>query len=200
MITELVGWTKEVFSPLGGVGLFILAFMESSFFPVPPDILLIVLTLQNPSNYLWLALICTIGSVLGALFGYGIGYVGEMFILKKIFSEEKIQRTHALFHKYDYWAILIAAFTPLPYKVFTIAAGVFRIKIKGFIIASAIGRGVRFFIVALLTAKFGELMVKIFDTYLLYITVIGLFILAVFLIFKRKKIKEKWNKVREYMF
>jgi len=200
MLTELVDWTTHTFAPLGTIGLFILAFIESSFFPVPPDVLLIVLTLQDPSSYLWLTLICTIGSVLGTLFGYLIGYIGEVVILKKFFSEEKIQKTHALFKKYDYWAILIAAFTPIPYKVFTIAAGVFRIKIKGLITASLIGRGARFFIVAFLTAKFGKPIVEIFDKYLLYITIAGLIILIVLLIFNRRRIREKWSRIREYMF
>ncbi len=195
MITELVNWTTQTFAPLGMTGLFVLAFIESSFFPIPPDILLVVLTLQNPSNYLLFALICMLGSVLGALLGYLIGHTGKIVILKKFVSEEKIRKVHSLFQKYDYWAILIAAFAPIPYKVFTIAAGVFKVKIKGFIIASIIGRGLRFFIVALLTAKFGELMVKTFDKYLLYITIIGIIILIILLVFNKKRIKERWYKI-----
>lgn len=200
MLTELVNWTTQTFAPLGLIGLFILAFMESSFFPVPPDVLIIVLTLNNPSNYLLFALIAMIGSVLGSLLGYLIGVIGKEAILKRFVSETKIQKVHSLFKKYDYWAILIAAFTPIPYKVFTIAAGVFKVKIRGMLLASIIGRGLRFFIVALLTAKFGELMVKTFDKYLLYITIIGLIILIILLILNRKKIKEKFSKVKEYVF
>lgn len=200
LINKIVEWTTATFAPLGLVGLFFLSFIESSFFPVPPDILIIILTLQNPSQYALIALIATIGSVSGALLGYSIGYIGEIIILKRFFSEKKIQRVHDLFRKYDYWAILIAAFTPLPFKVFTIAAGVFKVKIKGMLIASFIGRGLRFMIVAMLTAKFGEVFVKTFDQYLMYITLSGLVILIVLLLIHRKKIKTRWNKLREFMF
>jgi len=108
LVQRLVDWTTSIFAPLGSTGLFILAFIESSFFPIPPDLLLITLTLNNPALWLWYALVCTIGSVLGGLFGYLIGYWGEMKILSRFVKQEKIDKVHGYFHKYDAWAIFIA--------------------------------------------------------------------------------------------
>ena len=82
----IIEWTEATFAPLGAWGLFILAFIESSFFPIPPDILLIILSLASPEKALFYALICTIGSVLGGMLGYGVGYVGEKAVLERFFS------------------------------------------------------------------------------------------------------------------
>lgn len=154
---ELIDWTLHwANTPYGPWALFVLAFAESSFFPIPPDVLLISLGLLNPANSLWLATITTVGSVLGGMFGYFIGLKGGKPILGKLVKEEKITLVHNYFEKYNAWAIFIAAFTPIPYKVFTIAAGVFYIDFKRFVIASILGRGGRFFIVAILLMFFGE--------------------------------------------
>ena len=177
LVQRLVDWTTSIFAPLGSTGLFILAFIESSFFPIPPDLLLITLTLNNPALWLWYALVCTIGSVLGGLFGYLIGYWGEMKILTRFVKQEKIDKVHGYFHKYDAWAIFIAAFTPIPYKVFTIAAGIFHVEIKRFTIASLIGRGARFFLVAGLVAWKGKEMVNFIDKYFEIITIVGTLVL-----------------------
>ena len=127
---QMTEWTTNVFGPLGGWGLFILAFIESSFFPIPPDILLIILTLANPEMAIIFAAICTVGSVLGGIFGYYIGVAGEHIILEKFIAKDKIEKAHKLFGKYGPWAIFIAGFSPIPYKVFTVAAGVFYIDIS----------------------------------------------------------------------
>ena len=118
LINSLISWTNNTFQ--GWYGLFILAFIESSFFPIPPDLLLIALCLAKPSLGLFFALICTIGSVLGAMFGYGIGYYGGKPLLLRLFSSSKVSKVHNLFERYEAWAIFIAGFTPIPYKVFTI--------------------------------------------------------------------------------
>ena len=153
----LIEWTNRTF--VGAYGLFVLAFIESSFFPVPPDLVLIALSLAEPSLALYFALICTIGSVLGAMFGYGIGYYGGKPILIKLFSESKVNKVHKLFQKYEAWAIFIAGFTPIPYKVFTIAGGAFYVNFKKFVIASVFSRGLRFFIEAVLIIYFGDVIV-----------------------------------------
>jgi len=169
--------------PLGAWGLFILAFMESSFFPIPPDVLLIVLTLAKPEYALFYALICTVGSVLGALLGYWIGRVGGQPLIKKLFKESTVEKVHNLFQKYEAWAIGIAGFTPIPYKVFTILGGVFYINIPKFIIASVISRGLRFLIVALLVGWFGQSAIDFINnnfeiaTILLVLIIIGCYIL-----------------------
>ena len=163
LFNGLVVWTNNVFGASGSYGLFLLAFMESSFFPVPPDVLLIALSLADPSKALWFAFICTAGSVMGGMFGYLIGYLGEMAILKKLVSEHKIQKVHNMFNKYEALAILIAGFTPVPYKVFTIAGGVFYINFKKFVLMSIISRGARFFLEAALIIFYGAEIMSFID-------------------------------------
>ena len=183
ILNSLIEWTKNTFVPLGAWGLFILAFMERSFFPIPPDVLLIVLTLAKPEYALFYALICTVGSVLGALLGYWIGRVGGQPLIKKLFKESTVEKVHNLFQKYEAWAIGIAGFTPIPYKVFTILGGVFYINIPKFIIASVISRGLRFLIVALLVGWFGQSAIDFINnnfeiaTILLVLIIIGCYIL-----------------------
>ena len=143
IVNSLITWTQETFLPLGGVGLFLLAFMESSFFPIPPDLLLILLTLADPSLALWFAAVCTLGSVLGGMFGYFLGLKFGRPLLTKVVKEEKIKKVHRLFEKYEAWAIFIAGFSPIPYKVFTIAGGVFYINFKKFVIASLFSTAIR---------------------------------------------------------
>lgn len=156
-------------TPYGHLALFILAFAESSFFPIPPDVLLIALGLIKPSSALWLSAITTIGSVLGGMIGYFIGIKGGKPILERLVKKEKIILVHNYFERYEAWAIFIAAFTPIPYKVFTIAGGVFYINFKKFVLASICGRGGRFFIVGTLIMFFGEqikyLISKYFDIF-----------------------------------
>lgn len=145
MIKSLIDWTRGLIV-YGPWALFILAFAESSFFPIPPDILLIALSCSNPSNALFYALITTAASVLGGMFGYAIGLKGGRPILEKFISQEKITMVQNYYQKYDAWAIAIAGFSPLPYKVFTVSAGTFFINFKRFTIASILSRGARFFL------------------------------------------------------
>ena len=165
IIRTLVDWTIETFKPYGVFGLFLLAFMESSFFPVPPDILLIILCIASPENALLFAAICTIGSVLGGCFGYFIGIKGGLPLLKRWVEEEKIKKVHNMFNKYEAWAIFAAGFTPIPFKIFTIAAGVLYINFKKFVIASFFSRGLRFFIEAILLMIFGSVIKEFINNY-----------------------------------
>ncbi|MBI4158962.1 DedA family protein [Candidatus Woesearchaeota archaeon] len=165
LFNELVLWTQSTFAPLGLWGLFILSVIESVFFPVPPDILIVLLTLQNPDAFLMIALVATLGSLIGGLIGYCIGYLGEKTILEKMVSKKKISKLHRLFDRYGAGSVLIAAFTPLPYKIFTIGAGVFYINIKKFILASLIGRGGRFLLVAWSVYAYGDSIVSTLDKY-----------------------------------
>ncbi|NQT06679.1 MAG: DedA family protein [Candidatus Omnitrophica bacterium] len=156
MLKSFTKWTLDKFLPMGPLGLFMLSFAESSFFPIPPDILLIALALITPESSFFLALITTIGSVLGAIFGYFVGLKGGRPLLEKFVSKEKISLVHNYFNKYEAWAIGIAGFTPIPYKVFTISAGVFYINFTRFIIASILSRGARFFLVGGAIYLFGD--------------------------------------------
>ncbi|MFH1790966.1 MAG: YqaA family protein [Candidatus Omnitrophota bacterium] len=186
MLKDMVRFTLNKFMPYGPAGLFALAFMESSFFPVPPDVLLIALALADPKSSFFLASICTAGSVLGAAFGYFIGIKGGKPILRKFISDDKISMVHAYFTRYDVWAIGIAAFTPIPYKVFTIAGGVFYIPFWRFVFVSILARGARFFLVGAVLYFFGaaaRLYVaryfEIFSILFVLLLVLGFYVIKV---------------------
>lgn len=169
LITSITNWTIKTFAPLGWAGLFVLAFIEASLFPIPPDILLAALVLEGLLPWWVLAAICTAGSVLGGLLGYGIGHLGEEAILRRMFSEQRIRRWHRMLERYEAWAVAIAGLTPIPYKLVTIGAGVFYLNLPRFVIASVLSRGARFFGVAWLVWAFGEEVIHIVDRYLLLI-------------------------------
>lgn len=149
----------------------LLSFAESSFFPIPPDVLLMPLCLGNRRNAFWFATVCTLASVLGGIAGYAIGWglwealQGFFYNYVPGFTEAKFNNVGALYERYNFWVVFIAAFTPIPYKIITVAAGVFFINLPMFIIASAIGRGLRFYLVAGLMWKFGPPIVKFIDQY-----------------------------------
>lgn len=146
-------------SPHAGRALFLLAFAESSFFPVPPDVLLMALSISAPSRALRYAMICSIGSVLGGIVGYAIGWLlwteVQGFFFSYVFSHEVFDKVALLYQEHAFWAVFTAGFTPIPYKVFTIAGGVFEIPFPVFVIASALSRSARFFLVAGLLRWFG---------------------------------------------
>jgi membrane protein YqaA with SNARE-associated domain len=127
-------------------GLILVSFADSSFFPIPPDVLLIPLAIANPDSALQYALYTTIASVIGALLGWWIGKKLGRPILVYFFSEKRIQKVEEYFNKYGAMALLIAGLTPVPYKIFTIFAGVSGVKIRVLVIWSIIGRGIRFFL------------------------------------------------------
>ena len=159
-------WAK---TPYAIPALFLLSFAESSFFPVPPDVLLIALAISLPKKSFKYALICMIGSVVGGVVGYGIGLYGYEMIGKPIVEfyhgQGKMDMIKTLYSQYGFWGILFAAITPIPYKVFTIASGVFKFDFLLFFIASVIGRSTRFFIVAALIWKFGAPIRDFIDKY-----------------------------------
>lgn len=166
-------WAKDLIHAYGLGGLFGIAFMESSFFPIPPDVFMMGLLLTpNPPSPFLTALICTIGSVLGAALGWAIGAYGGYPLLHRFFKEEKVQAVERLYQRYGVFAILMAAFTPIPYKVFTIASGVFRYNLLAMLAVSVVGRGARFFLVAYLVQWFGESILKQFDRVVLVGTVL----------------------------
>ena len=146
-------------SPYGVPALFLLAFAESSFFPIPPDILLIALAVAVPQRAFWFALVCLTGSLAGAFVGYGIGYAAWESIGQPLVAfyngEETMAWISLQYQTYGFWGVLVAAITPIPYKVFTIASGVFRFDLLTFATASLLGRGARFFAVGWLIFKFG---------------------------------------------
>lgn len=134
----------------------VLSFTESAFFVIPPEVLLLPMALSNPQSALWLGLFTSFTSLLGALFGYFIGHKGGKPLLKKLFSDEKIDKVKILYNKYDASAILVSAFTPIPFKIFTVSAGVFDIELKRFITAAVVGRTSRYMLISALIYFFGE--------------------------------------------
>ena len=149
--------------------LFLVSFSESSFFLVPPDVLLAPMCLANRKKSFHFAALTTIASVIGGLLGYLIGSFAFNLIEPFVMSHysNAYQITLEWFEEYGFWAILIAGFTPIPYKVFTIAAGVAHMAFIPFIVGSVIGRGARFFLVATLIYVIGDkvdaLIKKIID-------------------------------------
>ncbi len=175
-------------TPYGTPALFLLAFAESSFFPVPPDVLLIALGLSIPKKAFRYALICTVGSVLGGILGYLLGWQFWWIakgILFKYIDQAAFEGIRDYFIKYEAWAVGIAGFTPIPYKVFTISAGFFQANFWVFVIASIISRGARFFLVSSLIYHFGPSISNFIDRYFNLLTLIFMVLLiAGFIIIK----------------
>jgi len=172
-------------TPYGAPALFILSFMESSFFPIPPDPLLIALFLGGRDKAFRFAANCTTGSVLGAVFGYAIGYyvwwsgpdkfsAVAWFFFHHVpgFSVELFRYIQALFEKWNFWIIFTAGFTPIPYKVFTVSGGAFNVNLPMFLIASIVSRGARFFLVAFLIWKFGPQIKSFIDRYFNWLAIL----------------------------
>lgn len=167
LIHDLYAWMEAwAQSPYGGVALFVLAFFESSFFPLPPDALMIPLAVANVRFALGFAAITTAGSLLGAMLGYYIGLKGGRPLLNRFFSEDKVLFVEHQYQKRDVWAVAIAGFTPIPYKIFAIGAGAFHLNFLRFMLASLVGRAGRFFLVGLLITIFGEPIQAAIDDYL----------------------------------
>jgi membrane protein YqaA with SNARE-associated domain len=165
-------------SPYALAALFVFAFWESSFFPLPPDPLLIAMAVGKPQLALWFATVCTAASVLGAMLGYLIGLKGGRPIAEKLFKQERIDTASGLYQRYDAWAVGAAAVTPIPFKVFTISAGIARVNFKRFVLASVVGRGARFFAVGGAVFFFGPAIQEALDQYFEYFT-IGFLVLVV---------------------
>ena len=147
----------------------LISFSEASFFPIPPDVLLIPLCLGAIRKALKFALICSIASVLGGLAGYAIGFYGwealEGFFYDFVpgFTPEKFEEISGWYEEWGWYIVFLAGFTPIPYKVFTVASGVMGMALIPFLLASAVSRSARFFLVAILISKFGEPMKEKID-------------------------------------
>jgi len=181
-IRRLYDWTLSwAETKYGALALFVLAFAESSFFPVPPDILLIALGVSKNKKSFKYAAICTAGSVIGGIFGYFLGYsfyeyVGS-FIIQTLNYQNYFDLVGQMYANNAFFAIFAAALTPIPYKVFTIAAGVWHIDLIILIIASILGRGLRFFLVAALLFYFGKKIKTLIDKYFNIAVTIGFILL-----------------------
>ena len=181
-----MGWIRKLYdwvlswadTRYGVAALALLSFAESSFFPIPPDVLLIALCLGNRHKWFYFALVCSVASVLGGLAGYGIGWGlwqsvdSYFFAYVPGFTPETFEAVKGFYEEWNFWIVFIAAFTPIPYKVITVTAGVMGINIPMFILASVIGRSARFFLVAYLLRRFGDPMKDFIDRRFNLLTVV----------------------------
>jgi membrane protein YqaA with SNARE-associated domain len=169
-IRRLYDWLLHwAATPYGGIVLFVWSFAESSFFPIPPDAFLIAMVLGARLRAFYFATLISIASVLGGIAGYLVGsYLwwaspGEFSAIAQLFfdnvpgfSAEQFERVQGLYDRWDFWVVFTAGFTPIPYKIITISAGAFDISFAIFVIASALSRAARFFLVAYLLWRYGE--------------------------------------------
>jgi len=190
-IRRLYDWTLSLAEKRYGLwGLFGVAFAESSFFPIPPDILLIPLCLGKPARALLVAGICAVGSIAGGMFGY---LIGSMFfdaigkpILEFYHAMETFTYLVGEYEKNATWIVFTAAFTPIPYKAITITAGVAKISFLPFVLASAAGRSMRFFLVAGLIMAFGEKVRNFIEKYFEVLTIVfSILLIGGFLLLKK---------------
>jgi len=182
----VLGWAD---TPYGVPALFILAFAESSFFPVPPDVLLIALALAAPTRAFRFAFWCTAGSVTGGIFGYYIGWglwaTFEPILIGSVIAQDDFDMVASKYQEHGGLAVFTAAFTPIPYKVFTIAAGVAKVNLGAFVGASLLGRAGRFFLVALVVRLTGKRAKDLIDRYFNLATVVfGVLLVGGFILVK----------------
>lgn len=174
---RIMGWIRALYDrtlalaekPMATWWLAVISFAESSFFPIPPDVMLMPMCLTQRAKAFRLAGICTLASVLGGLFGYALGYFFFEFIgvpiLNLYGAHGKFETFKTWYETYGSWVIFAAGVSPIPYKVITITAGVSQFDLIPFILISAVSRGLRFFLVAGIVKIFGEPAVQFIDKY-----------------------------------
>lgn len=184
MLKRLYQWVLHwADTPYGSWALALNAFAESSFFPIPPDVLLIALGVSAPKRSFRFALICSVSSVLGGILGYLIGlYLMDIigFPILNLYGYAAIEKYHylqELYRRYDAWAVGIAGFTPIPYKVFTIAGGACKIDFGVFVLASVVSRSARFYLVAGALYFFGASIKTFIDKYFNLISILFIVLL-----------------------
>lgn len=171
--------------------LFGLAVIEAIFFPIPPDVLLLAMGLSKPKRVFLFSSICLVGSVLGGLVGYYLGghfwesYDSFFYQYIPGFSQEKFVQVQSLYQENAFWALFLAGFTPIPFKIFTVTAGVAKVQIDTFIIAATIGRGMRFFLVGICVYFFGDKAKDIIENHFEKLTIaFSIMIIAGFVLLK----------------
>jgi membrane protein YqaA with SNARE-associated domain len=175
----VLGWADHRY---GAVALFAVAFAESSFFPIPPDLLLIALAVGAPLGAFRYAAICTAGSVLGGAFGYLLGsqffdLVGEPLV-RFYSAEDQYAWMQSLYREHDAFAVAVAGLTPIPYKVATITAGFFEVDFGRFLLASTLSRSLRFFAIGALIRFFGPAVKSFIDRYFEILSILFLVMLV----------------------
>tara|TARA_B100000989_G_scaffold247685_1_gene195049 strand:- start:624 stop:1208 length:585 start_codon:yes stop_codon:yes gene_type:complete len=177
VLRNLYNWTLEQSSKkYASWFLAFISFIESSFFPIPPDIILITMIISKRSKAFIYASICTLSSVFGGLFGYLIGYAlfnSIGIILVNFYGmTDYLQHMKEYYNNYGIWFVLIAGFTPIPFKIITLTSGLFQLNLIIFILCSLIARGCRFYLIAGLLYVFGEAIKKFIDRYFNFLTIL----------------------------
>lgn len=183
---EILSQINHFFQTLGVPGLALNSFIESFFLVPPPDFLLITMDLATPEKALFYAAICTIASALGGALGYAIGYWGGRPVFNFLFKNkhEQFDNVEKLYNKYGSLAVFFSAFTPIPYKIFTIASGILNMNFWKFLIASFFGRGLRFFIVSIVLMLFGATIKAYIEWVILAVTIV---IILFFVVLYKKR-------------
>ncbi len=183
---EFLTQLNNIFQSMGLQGLALNSFIESFFLVPPPDFLLITMDLANPQKALYYATVCTIFSALGGVMGYLIGLFGGRPVFNFLFKNkhEQFDNVERLYNKYGTLAVFFSAFTPIPYKVFTIASGILNMNFPKFFLASFFGRGLRFFIVSIVLMLFGPAIKKYIELVIIAVTII---IILFFVILYKKR-------------
>ena len=186
-IKKIYDWVLDLAEkPNGNISLSILSFSEASFFPIPPDVLLIPLCLGNRRKAFAFAFLCSLFSILGAILGYYIGkllwwdipgveysFIANTFIqYVPGITIDGFNKVQALYEQWNFWIVFTAGFTPIPFKLITISAGTFNIDLLMFIFASIISRSARFFLVASLINIFGETIRNFIENYFNYLAIL----------------------------
>lgn len=183
---------SNFFQSAGVPGLAINSCIESFFLVPPPDFLLIAMDLAKPEKALFYALVCTVASIIGAAIGYLIGLFGGRPVFNFLFKnkQDKFNAVEKMYNEYGSFAVFFSAFTPIPYKVFTIASGILKMNFFQFLIASFLGRGGRFFLVSLVLVFFGEAVKQYLEVVIL-VTTLLIVIFCVILYKKRHSLIKK---------
>lgn len=185
---ELILHISNLFQSLGIPGLAINAAIESCLpgFPLPPDVLLIAMSLADPQKALLYALICTTGSITGALIGYSAGRFGGRPLFNYWFRNkaDKLETVEKLFEEYGAFAVFFSAFSPIPYNIFAIASGIMKMNVLKFMLVSCLGRGGRFFFVSIILMLFGE-AIKQYMNYV--IAAVSILLVAFFVVMYKKR-------------
>ncbi len=190
---EILVKINALFQSLGVPGLALNSFIESFFLVPPPDILLISMDLAKPEKSLYYATICTIASAFGGAFGYFIGKFGGRPVFNFLFRNKHEQFDHVekLYEQYGSMAVFFSAFTPIPYKIFTIASGILNMNFWKFMLASFLGRGMRFYLVSIVLMLFGPMIKQYIEWVILGVTV--LIVLFFVILYKKRHMFKNRN-------
>jgi len=186
MLRSLYNWIlRQAEKPHAEWILFLLSLAEASFFPIPPDAMLLPMAIARRDKAWRLAFLCTAGSVIGGLIGYGIGMFAMatlgQWIVETYHLQSAFQAFHDGFNKWGVWIVLAKGLTPIPFKLVTIASGVAELNLLAFTLAAAVTRAARFFLVAALVRKFGEPIREFVEKHLTWVALaVFIFIIAGF--------------------